>query len=145
MRPNLVTAVKQLGWSREQSQAFFVSPEELQSNEEFTEGKVQLVPVNIFERSTKARSSCLRLYGYVCSVCGFDFEKFYGELGREFIHVHHIKPLAEIGEEYTVDPIKDLRPVCPNCHAMLHRQTPALTVSQLKDLIECLRASVSPR
>lgn len=104
-----------------------------------------MVAVNVFERSAKARSACLRHYGYVCAACGFDFENFYGELGREFIHVHHIKPLAEIGEEYTVDPIKDLRPVCPNCHAMLHRETPALTVSQLKDLIERLRVSASPR
>ena len=43
-------------------------------------------------------------------------------MGKDFIHVHHIIPLNEIKEEYTVDPIKDLVPVCPNCHAMLHRK-----------------------
>ena len=145
MRPNLVAAVKQMGWAREQSQAFFVSPEELPTTEEFTEGNAQLVPVNIFERSVKARSACLQHYGVVCAVCGFDFEKIYGELGREFIHVHHITPLAKIGKEYTVDPIKDLRPICPNCHAMLHKRTPALTVSRLKELIADLRASASFR
>ena len=122
MRPNLVEAIKQLGWSRErQYQTFFASPEEQTASEEYAEGRVQLVAVNVFERSAKARAACLRHYGFVCSSCGFDFEKFYGELGREFIHAHHIKPLSEIGEEYTVDPIKDLRPVCPNCHAMIHR------------------------
>lgn len=146
MRPNLVEAIKQLGWAREQQyQTFFTSPDEQATIEEFAEGRVQLVAVNIFERSAKARLACLHHYGFVCAACGFDFEKYYGELGREFIHCHHIKPLAEIGEEYTVDPIKDLRPVCPNCHAMLHRQTPALTVSQLTDLIESLRASASLR
>jgi hypothetical protein len=136
MRENLAAAVKQMGWAREQSEVFFVSPEELPATEKFTEGKVQLVPVNIFERSVKARSACLRHYGFVCAVCEFDFEKIYGELGCEFIHVHHNKSLATIGKKYTVNPIKDLRPVCPNCHAMLHRRTPALTINQLKKLIK---------
>jgi 5-methylcytosine-specific restriction enzyme A len=146
MRPNLVEAIKQLGWAREQQyQTFFASPDEQATLEEFAEGRVQLVAVNVFERSAKARSACLRHYGCVCAACGFNFENFYGELGREFIHVHHIKPLAEIGEEYTVDPIKDMRPVCPNCHAMLHRKTPALTVDQLKKIIKKFRASASLR
>jgi 5-methylcytosine-specific restriction protein A len=142
MRPNLIEAIMQLGWSREpQYQTIFISPEEQATSEKFVEGKTQLIAVNIFERNQRARIACLRHYGFVCSACDFDFEKSYGELGREFIHVHHIKPLAEIGEEYTVDPIKDLQPVCPNCHAMLHRKTPALTVSELKELIANLRAS----
>ncbi len=137
MRPNLVEAIKQLGWAREQRyETFFLNPEERTPTEEFTEGKSQLVAVNVFERNQKARTACLQHYGFICVACGFDFEKFYGALGREFIHVHHIKPLAEIGEEYIVDPVRDLQPVCPNCHAMLHRKTPALTVSQLKDLIK---------
>ncbi len=61
--------------------------------------------------------------------------KFYGQIGEGFIHVHHLKPLSEIGQEYEVDPIEDLRPVCPNCHAMLHRKKPPYTIEQLKDLI----------
>ena len=146
MRPNLVEATKQLGWPREKHyQTFFASPDELTANEEFAEGRVQLVAVNVFERNTKARAVCLRHYGFVCSVCGFDFQKFYGELGREFIHVHHVKPLSEIGEEYTVDPIKDLLPVCPNCHAMLHQKSPALAVGQLEKLIKGSHASTSSR
>ena len=55
-------------------------------------------------------------------VCEFNFEAFYGERGKGFIHVHHLSSLAEIGQEYEVDPVNDLRPVCPNCHAMLHRK-----------------------
>ncbi|HEY5297113.1 MAG TPA: HNH endonuclease [Verrucomicrobiae bacterium] len=146
MRPNLVEAIRQLGWAREpQYQTFFLNPEEQATTEEFVEGNAQLIAVNIFERNQKARTACLRHHGFVCSACNFDFEKNYGELGREFIHVHHIKPLAEIGEEYTVDPINDLLPVCPNCHAMLHRKTPALTVFELKELIANLRASAALR
>jgi len=144
MRPNLAEAIKRLGWSGEY-QLFVTNPEEVVSADGFVEGRVQLVAVNVFERNAKARAACLSHYGFVCSVCDFDFEKFYGELGREFIHVHHIKPLSEIGEEYKVDPIEDLRPVCPNCHAMLHRKTPALTIGKLKQLIQNLCASAPLR
>lgn len=56
----------------------------------------------------------------VFSVCGFDFGKFYGDEFEGKIHVHHIKSLSEINEEYEVDPINDLKPVCPNCHLALH-------------------------
>ncbi|HHO0788469.1 HNH endonuclease [Aeromonas allosaccharophila] len=63
-----------------------------------------------------------------------DFGEKYGELGKGFIHVHHMMPLSEIGEEYVVDPIKDLIPVCPNCHAMLHRRNPPLTIDDLRKL-----------
>lgn len=47
------------------------------------------------------------------------------------IHVHHLKPLGEVGEGYLLDPVADLRPVCPNCHAMLHRRKPALGIDEL--------------
>lgn len=67
-----------------------------------------------------------------------DFEKMYGEIGRGFIHVHHIVPISTIGEEYKIDPIKDLVPVCPNCHAMLHKgkEGEVLTVDELKEIIK---------
>lgn len=60
-------------------------------------------------------------YGYRCAVCGFDFYETYGEIGKNFIHIHHLKPLADLGGEQEVA-VDDLRPVCPNCHAMLHRK-----------------------
>jgi len=90
------------------------------------EGTKKPVTVNIYERNPKARKLCLEKYGYVCSVCEFDFEKKYGDIGKNFIHVHHLKSLHEIGNAYEVNPIKDLRPVCPNCHAMLHRKNPCI-------------------
>ena len=66
-----------------------------------------------------------------------DFEEKYGIVGKDFIHVHHIVPLNTIGEEYLVDYEKDLMPVCPNCHAMLHRKVNGkeLTVEELKELL----------
>lgn len=75
-------------------------------------------------------------HGTACAVCGIDFEKVYGELGKGFIHVHHTVPIHTIGEEYTINPGKDLIPVCPNCHAMLHRgrDADARSIEELKTL-----------
>jgi 5-methylcytosine-specific restriction protein A len=85
------------------------------------EGTLKQVWVNRYERNPEARAGCIAVYGVDCAVCGFNFEKQYGEIGRGYIHVHHLVPLASIGKTYRIDPIADLRPVCPNCHAMLHR------------------------
>ena len=99
------------------------------------EGKQLTVLVNKYERNPSLRSACLALYGPVCRVCEFDFEKMYGDIGRDFCHVHHISPLAEVGEEHSVNPETDLIPVCANCHAMIHRTSPALQPSELKRLM----------
>jgi 5-methylcytosine-specific restriction enzyme A len=79
------------------------------------EGKVSAVFVNKYERNQQARLTCIEHYGTTCQACTFDFGKVYGEEAKGYIHVHHITPLNEIGEEYTLDPIKDLIPLCPNC------------------------------
>jgi len=102
----------------------------------YKEGSKHENIINIYERNPEARKRCIEIYGHICSVCGFDFEKRYGELGKCFIHVHHIKSLSEIKSDYYVDPKNDLRPVCPNCHAMLHRKTPALKIEELKLIIQ---------
>lgn len=105
-------------------------------SETFYEGAVKQIKVNKYERSKTARDKCIDHYGCKCSVCTMDFKTVYGEIGEDYIHVHHITPLSEIGERYKLDPIKDLRPVCPNCHAMLHRQKPSLSIEELKALKE---------
>lgn len=89
-----------------------------------------------YKRNPKARADCLAHYGYSCVVCEFDFEKAYGSIGRKFIHVHHENEMAlSGGQERVIDPIRDLKPVCPNCHAMLHQRTPALSIKELKDML----------
>jgi 5-methylcytosine-specific restriction protein A len=98
------------------------------------EGARQTITVNVYERDPVARLRCIQHWGLKCSVCSFDFVAVYGELGKGFIHVHHLKPLGEIGVQYELDPINDLRPVCPNCHAMLHRARPALSLEQLDEI-----------
>lgn len=84
------------------------------------EGAVDKALVNHYERDRKAREECILAHGCRCAICGFDFEEAYGAMGRHFIHVHHIVPISKIGKGYQVNPVTDLIPVCPNCHAMLH-------------------------
>lgn len=102
------------------------------------EGALKSVLVNKYERNILARRACLSKHGYSCMVCGFNFEEKYGEIGRDFIHVHHIVPISTIGQEYQIDPEKDLVPVCPNCHAMLHKgqNGNVMTVLELKELLK---------
>lgn len=98
----------------------------------FAEGAVKQVTVNKYERDPRARRACLDEYGFKCVVCDLDFEIKYGERGKGFIHVHHLRDLSDLGPDYRVNPVEDLRPVCPNCHAMLHTQRPALLPEELK-------------
>jgi 5-methylcytosine-specific restriction protein A len=111
-------------------------PEEVDPKEVFKEGASKIVTVNQYERSAVARAKCLAHHGYKCAVCSFDFEKTYGEIGKNYIHVHHIIPISEIGKEYELNPVSDLVPVCPNCHAMIHITRPALSIKQLRKAIE---------
>lgn len=110
-------------------------PDGLLEKDKYPEGAAKEVTVNAYERSAKARSLCLRHYGFKCAVCEIEFDKKYGEIGRGFIHVHHTIPLSKLGPHYTVDPIRDLIPVCPNCHSMLHRKEPPYSIDELKGLI----------
>lgn len=117
-----------------------VFPDEVPADERtFVEGATKQVLVNQYERDAKARSACIRHWGSTCYACGFDFQKTYGEMGRGFVHVHHLTDIASIGVEYEVDPVEDLRPVCPNCHAMLHTQRPAMDIDALKSTLEALQ------
>lgn len=107
-------------------------PGELRNRNLFPEGAVRRVLVNAYERSPAARRRCIEHHGTGCSVCGFDFQVSYGHAAEGFIHVHHLKPLVEIGDDYLVDPINDLRPVCPNCHAVLHMRSPAYSIEEVR-------------
>lgn len=101
---------------------------EIIKNNNFSEGKRTSVNVNKYERSPKARKECLKIHGYRCSVCGFDFEEFYGSIGKEIIEVHHKKALYEIKETYIVDPKNDLIPVYSNCHTVIHHTNPKFEI-----------------
>ncbi len=72
--------------------------EEIPENirETLFEGAKKKIIVNSYERNNKARRLCIKYYGVKCQVCNFDFEKTYGEIGKKFIHIHHLVKISEL-------------------------------------------------
>jgi superfamily II DNA or RNA helicase len=100
------------------------------------EGARKEIITNIYERNPNARQKCLDHHGYVCGVCNESLDQIYGEIAKYIIEVHHIIPLSEIGKQYVIDPIKDLIPICPNCHTIIHlKQNPCYTIDEVKKMI----------
>ena len=110
--------------------------EELASNVKYREGATKTIVVNGYERNAAARNACVAHYGSKCFICDFDFGSEYGIVAEGYIHVHHLRPIAECDKEYLVDPIADLRPVCPNCHAVIHLGGVCRSISEIKELRE---------
>ncbi|MEW9576542.1 HNH endonuclease [Bacillus toyonensis] len=111
--------------------------EEIEWYEPRTEGNLVTYYGRRYERDPVNRKRAIEVHGLSCVACGFNFEEVYGERGKDFIEVHHVKPLSTIGEEVVVDPRKDLVPVCSNCHRMIHRRKDnVLTVEELEDLVQ---------
>ena len=96
------------------------------------EGALRRVEVNRYERSRINRAICISVHGTRCKVCSLDFGELYGEIGRGFIHVHHVVPVSQMNPDYKINPVSELVPVCPNCHSMLHRQNPPLPIAELR-------------
>jgi len=105
----------------------------------YLEGGHTQVLTNKYERNPVNRQLCLLANGYVCKICGFDFEKQYGKIGYKFIHVHHIEKISAHDAAYHINPEEDLIPVCPNCHAMLHREEPPIRPEKLIEIIQFIR------
>ncbi|MEP0859029.1 HNH endonuclease [Trichocoleus sp. DQ-U1] len=107
--------------------------------EEYAEGSRTSAERSFFSRNPNLVKSAKALYGYTCQVCGFNYQKKYGELGFGYIECHHLNPLSERSEcewdEEIKTSIKDVRVLCANCHRMIHRKRPALTVEELKAII----------
>jgi 5-methylcytosine-specific restriction enzyme A len=129
-------------WKRRVEVSEFSLPDEVDlADAALAEGALKRVTVNSYERNPEARRRCVNKWGYNCAVCNFQFELAYGAIGKNYIHVHHLKPLASIGAAYVIDPVQDLRPVCPNCHAMLHAKSPPLSIEELRDIVARYRSS----
>lgn len=133
--PPLISSELDKLWLERIGGSEILYPDEAGIDEMFTEGGKKSVFVNMYERNPTARMKCIQHHGVSCEVCGFHFKSFYGNLGEGYIHVHHLKPISSIGDQYEVDPIKDLRPVCPNCHAMLHKNGSSISIDELQSLI----------
>jgi predicted HNH restriction endonuclease len=67
-------------------------------------------------------------------------EDRYGPAACELIHVHHLSPISEFGGTHLIDPVKELAPLCPNCHAVAHRRVPPFGIEELKALLNSKKA-----
>ncbi|UAL10200.1 HNH endonuclease [Caulobacter segnis] len=99
------------------------------------EGEPKAVELTRYERSPAARRQCIEHFGPTCQACDLNYEVKYGSIGAELIHVHHLTPLAAIGEGYEVDPIRDLVPLCATCHHVVHSRTPPYSVEEIRAAI----------
>lgn len=106
-------------------------PEEV-DGDMYNEGEKITILVNRYERNSEARTKCLQAHGFRCTVCNWSGVDTYGDEAINLIHVHHLKPLGEMGTSYELDPINDLCPICPNCHAFIHSFKPALSIEAAK-------------
>lgn len=96
------------------------------------EGGKRTVTVNKYERSAEARAACIETHGSTCAICNFDFGQFYGLDFEGLIHIHHRVPISHLGERYKIDPAKDLVPLCPNCHAVVHYGNKTRTENEVR-------------
>lgn len=97
------------------------------------EGDVRSFFGNRYERSRVNRAVCLRHFGLRCRGCGELVEEKYGVLGKEVVHVHHIIPISKMGGSKEVNPLTDLIPLCPNCHNVVHREDPPVSIERLRE------------
>jgi len=131
MLPQVAEALERLGWV----DTTYLYPDEVRAPERVPEGAVRQVSVNAYERNPRARARCIEAHGTACCVCGIDLGAVYGDVARGFVHVHHLRPLSEIAGEYEVDPVHDLRPVCPNCHAVIHIGGENRSLEEVKQML----------
>ena len=82
-------------------------PDDLELDKTYVEGAKKQVRVKKYERNQAARKACLKHHGFNCVGCGFNFHSRYGKLGKNFIHVHHLKPLSLTDGKYVTDPDND--------------------------------------
>lgn len=110
-------------------------PEEVPDGAAFMEGAVETVTVNRHERNRNARDVCISAHGTACLLCGLRLSDLYGERAVGFVHVHHLIPVSTAVEEYELDPVRDLRPVCPNCHAIIHLRRTPYSLEEMKAML----------
>jgi putative restriction endonuclease len=140
MRERVAVALERLGWVKagDASSRDSDSGESPKSTKLF-EGAIHRVAVNAYERNPEARRRCLAHYGASCVICGFDFGVVYGSTGEGFIHVHHLRMMKKGKKKRAVDPVKDLKPVCPNCHSVIHLNPRPYSVEEVKAMVSAQR------
>ena len=107
----------------------------VEAEDEFTsapEGAKTIQIVNAYERDGRNRRAVLKLRGYRCQACDVLLEESYGQIAKNYAHVHHTRPISQVGAGYRPNLEEDFAVLCPNCHAIAHRRNPPLTVAQVR-------------
>lgn len=131
-----VAAALEVEWGRCTAQRVGGLPGELTTDDgPFLEGATRQVLVDAYERDPGARAACIAEHGYSCACCEMTFLDTYGPCAAQFIHVHHRKPLSRTKQRHTVDPVRDLVPVCANCHAVIHLHKPPFSVADVRTML----------
>lgn len=92
------------------------------------------------ERDPKIARAVKRAKGYTCEVCDLNFEKLYGEIGRQFIEAHHLQPVSTVkGQVLRRNPVTDFAVLCSNCHRMIHRTGRPHDVAGLRAIVQRAR------
>ena len=109
-----------------------------QENYGLPEGARETVVTNRYERRPYNRNECIRHYGYQCWTCDMKFSETYEGLGEDYIEVHHVGPVSQLGDNYLLNPIEDLVPLCSNCHSMIHwpNQHTFRTPAELRKILQ---------
>lgn len=102
----------------------------------YPEGALTTVQANRYERDRRNRAAAIAIHGTACKGCDLEMGARYGSVATGFIEIHHVTPVSQLGAGYVIDPEYDLLPLCPNCHAVVHRRTPPFTVLELRELLE---------
>jgi HNH endonuclease len=106
---------------------------------EFPEGRGKQQRHFSRERSRRlvqlAKARFKTRYGrFYCEACKFDFAENYGDMGDGFIEAHHNVPVSEL-KAGAKTKVSELSLICSNCHRMIHRRRPWLSVAKLRELI----------
>ena len=131
--PEQIADALELLWQSRAGTSIGITPS---STGTLPEGAKRTITVSAYERNPLARAACIAHHGHSCKVCGVDLGAKFGSIASGFIHVHHIVPISSIGRSYHIDPIRDLVPVCPTCHAILHRRRPPLSIEEASALLQ---------
>ena len=107
-----------------------------------TEGRSKKMYSTVYERRPELRIAAIQHHGLNCVACDFNFADIYGDYAQGIIHVHHKIPLSQVRSEHDVNPKTDLVPVCPNCHAVIHRRTQyTLSIEELRAMIKARKVN----
>lgn len=134
MHVPVAQALERAGWIN--AEDGLCPDESVPAGDALFEGARRAVVVNAYERNPEARRRCLAAHGAQCAACGFRQEVVYQHtLARIIVQVHHLTPFSGLVQERDVDPIEDLRPLCPNCHAVAHARTPPYSIAEIQAML----------